>query len=327
MGPLNDALIHIGYSRSELFLVRLNSRGGRLQAAVMSLTQDLDFAPLNGAVNPADGQLYVTGFRIWGSTASRVSGMARLRYTGSPSTLPREIAAMDKGILMRFDVPLEAQKDPGPGDFSVERWNYKRTSNYGSAHFRLDGVPGQEWLTPSSAYISRDRRNVFIGIPDMKPVMQMRIGWALKTQGGVAFGQNAWLTPYSLTAFDPKKEDFKSITVDLTPRISQVTSTPVTVEEGKRLASLMGCVACHSVDGTTAGKVGPTWKGLFSSQVEFKNGEPAVADEAYLRESILDPTVKVVQGFEKNDAGMPSYAGVLTEAQIQALILYMKTLR
>jgi hypothetical protein len=59
---------------------------------------------------------------------------------------------------------------------------------------------------------------------------------------------------------------------------------------------------------------GPTWKELFGTQREFKGGEPAIADEAYLRESMLEPAVKVVSGFEKNDTQMPSYAGVLTEA-------------
>ncbi len=357
MGPLNETLIHIAYSRSELFLVRFNNRTAReaigttgerpghgfgfsqeddiplssqtasnLQAAVVSVTQNLDFPPLNGAVNPDDGQLYVAGFQIWGSTAPCVSGLARLRYTGEPCTLPREIAAMDKGLLLRFDVPLDATKASDPDNFSAERWNYKRTAKYGSPHFKLDGTPGQEWLTPSSAYVSSDRKAVFVGIPDMKPVMQMRFGWALRTPSGRTFEQNAWLTPYHLTRFDAKKEGFDRVEVDLTPRAGRKASTPVTIEQGQKLASLMGCIACHSVDGSTAGRVGPTWKGLFGSQVEIKDGEPAVADEAYLRESILDPTAKVVQGFDKSDAGMPSYAGVLTEDQIQALILYIKNL-
>ena len=327
MGPLNNALVHVGYSRSELFQVLFNSRAPRLQAAVVSLTQDLPFAPLNGAVNPIDGQLYLAGFQIWGSTAPRVSGLARFRYTGMADTLPREIAAMDKGILLRFGVPLDKKKAIDPANFSVERWNYKRTANYGSPHYKLDGTPGQEWLTPSSAYLSRDAKSVFIGIPDMKPVMQMRIGWALATEAGVSFEQNAYLTAYVLTSFEPKKEGFKSLKVDLTPRPGRKLSTPVTIEEGQRLARLMGCMACHSTDGTTAGRVGPTWKGLFGSQVEIKDGEPAIADEAYLRESMLEPNAKVVQGFDKSDAGMPSYAGVLTDAQIEALVLYIKTLK
>jgi cytochrome c2 len=327
MGPLNDALVHIGYSRPEIFLVRLNSRGAQPQGAVVSIAQNLEFAPLNGAVNPADGQLYVTGFQIWGSTARRTSGLARLRYTSGPGTLPREVAPMDKGILLRFDVALDAKKTADPANFSVERWNYKRTANYGSPHFKLDGTPGQQWMTPSSAYVSRDNKSVFIGLRDMQPVMQMRVSWSLAARDGSSFEQNAYLTPHELTKFDPTKEGFDPLTVDLTPRIDRLVPVPVTVQEGQRLAGLMGCTACHSVDGTTAGKVGPSWKGLFGAQREFKAGEPVVADEAYLHESILDPTAKVVQGFEKNDAGMPSYAGVLTEQQIQALILYIKTLK
>lgn len=327
MGSLNDALIHLGYSRPEIFLVRLNARTATLQAAVISLTTDLEFALLNGAVNPVDGQLYVTGFQIWGSTAKRISGLARVRYTGAPSTLPREVVPMDKGILLRFDIALDPRTATNAANFSVERWNYRRTANYGSPHFRLDGTPGQEWMTPSSAYLSRDGRSIFIGIPDMKPVMQMRLGWALGTQDGAAFEQNAYFTPRELTPFDAVAEGFESVTIDLTPRTRPPAATPVTVEEGRKLAGLMGCAACHSTEAAGEGKVGPPWRGLFGTQRNFKNGEPAVADEAYLRESILEPAAKVVLGFEKNDTGMPSYAGVLTDAQIQALVLYLKTLQ
>lgn len=90
----------------------------------------------------------------------------------------------------------------------------------------------------------------------------------------------------------------------------------------------MGCVACHSNDGTIVGKVGPTWKNLFGSEVRLAGGGGKVlADEAYLRESIKEPAAKIVTGFEKSEAGMPSYEGVITDPQIEALILYIKTLR
>jgi len=327
MGPLNGALIHIGYSRPEIFLVRTNGRGSEMQAAVISLTQDLEFAPLNGAVNPVDGQLYVTGFQIWGTTAKQISGLARLRYTGAPSTLPREVAAMDKGILIRFNVPLDPVKAIDPASFSVERWNYKRTASYGSPHFKLDGSLGQEWMTPSSAYLSRDHRSVFIGLPDMKPAMQMRIGWALTTPDGLSFEHNAYFTPHELTKIDLVKEGFDPVNIDLTPRTRPPTKTPVTAAEGQKLAALMGCIACHSADGSSIGKVGPTWKGLFGAERTFTKGEPAVADDDYLRQSMLEPAARIVAGFDKSDAGMPSYAGVLTEEQIQSLILYIQSLK
>src|SRR5262245_56634887 len=137
MGPLNDALIHFGYYRPEIFLVLLNQRASRLQAAVASVTRDLEFSPLAGAVDPIDGQLYFTGFQIFGTTAKQLSGLARLRYTGAPSTLPSEIVPMDQGVLLRFDVALDEEKAAEAGNFSAERWKYRRTAEYGSPHFKL----------------------------------------------------------------------------------------------------------------------------------------------------------------------------------------------
>ena len=85
----------------------------------------------------------------------------------------------------------------------------------------------------------------------------------------------------------------------------------------------MGCVACHSVDGTQAGKTGPTLKGVYGSRVQL-TGKPArVADEAYLLQSILEPGAEIVQGFEP---GMPSFRGVLSEAQVRSLVLYIQAL-
>jgi cytochrome c2 len=328
MGPLNDALIHLGYYRPEIFRVLWNARGSRPQAAVVSLTRDLAFPPLSGAVNPADGRLYTTGFQIWGTEARQISGLARIRYTGIPSTLPREVAAMDQGILLRFDTPLDARRAADAANFSAERWNYRRTPDYGSPHFKLDGSKGQEALTPSSAYVSKDRRAVFVGIPDMRVVMQMRLGWALATEAGSSFAHNAYFTPHELTRFDAATEGFDPVTVDLSPRVATAAAkTPITVEEGRRVSELMGCVACHSVDGSTLGKVGPSWKGLFGSTRVLADRTRVVADEGYLRESIKEPAAKVVGGFDKTDTGMPSYEGVITDAQIEALVLYLKSLR
>lgn len=328
MGSLTDALIHIGYNRPELFLVRLNERGRRPQAAVLSFSRDFAYAPINGAVNPADGQLYVTGMQIWGTTAKKISGFTRVRYTGAPSSLPREIVPMDKGVLLRFDVPVEPQQAANLASFSVERWNYKRTAAYGSSHYKLDGTKGTETMVPSSVYLSKDGKSIFIGLPDMKPVMQMRVGWGLTLKGGAAFANNAYFTPYELVPFNPVAEGFEPLTVDLTPRtMAAAEATPVTVEEGARLSEMLGCVACHSTDGSTLGKVGPTWQGIFGREREIAGKGKVRADEAYLRESIKEPTAKMLKGFEKSDAGMPSYEGVITDAQIEALVLYLKTLK
>ncbi len=330
MGPLNEQLIHIGYYRPELFAVLRNDRAAdKPQAAVVSLTQDFAFAPLNGAVNPADGQLYVAGFKIWGTTAEAVSGLARIRYTGAAHTLPTEVAAMDRGILLRFDVALDEAKARDLGSYAVERWNYRRTAAYGSPHFKLDGSKGQETLAPSSVYLSKDRKAVFIGVPDLKPVMQLRVGFALATAEGRSFERSAYLTPHVLTPFDAVREGFGEITVDLAPReaVAAADTTPVTAEEGQRLYGLMGCAACHSLDGSVVGKIGPSWKGLFGSERVLSTGQKVVADEAYLLEAIKDPAAKLLKGFDKADNAMPSYEGIMTGKQMQAVVEYIKTLK
>ncbi|HSH93640.1 MAG TPA: DUF6797 domain-containing protein, partial [Roseimicrobium sp.] len=322
MGPLRESLLHIGYYRPEVFLVRMQERAARPQAFVVSLTRDLEFSPLTGVMNPWDGQVYVAGFQIWGTVANRPGGIARIRYTGGENPFPREVVAMDKGILLRFDSALDPATGLNTGNYSIERWNYKRTPAYGSPHFKTDGSKGQESMSPSSVYLSKDGTAVFIGIPDMKPVMQMRLGWAIAAKSGLPLKQNAYFTPYDLIAFNPRVEGFDAITVDLKPRaMAAVDATPVTVEEGQRLAELMGCVACHSNDGSTLGKVGPSWKGIFGSQRLIANGPAVLGDEAYIRESIQEPTARIVKGFDKSDTGMPSYDGVITDAQIEALIL------
>jgi mono/diheme cytochrome c family protein len=325
MGPLNGALAHLGYNRPELFVVRMSERAARRQAAVMSLSRDWTFAPLNGAMNPADGQLYLTGFQIYASTAKRISGLARFRHTGAENPLPREVAALEPGVLLRFDVELDPRSAADPANYRVARWNYRRTPQYGSPHFRPDGEKGQEPLVPSSAYLSRDRRSVFVGIPDMRPgIMQMQVGWTLTSAKGAKLESEALLTPHELARFAPQADGFDDLVVDLTPRVvaGQAADSPVlTVADGRKLAEDYACRACHSTDG--AKLVGPTWKGLPGSLRKFKGGSLALADDAYLRESILNSGAKMVEGF---DEGMPSYTGILNDRQVDALILYIKSL-
>jgi cytochrome c oxidase subunit 2 len=82
-----------------------------------------------------------------------------------------------------------------------------------------------------------------------------------------------------------------------------------------------GCGGCHSIDGSKL--VGPTWRGLFGSQVKLSDGSVVTADEAYLIESIAKPSAKVVDGFP--DHVMPIFN--LTDAQIKNIASYIETLK
>jgi mono/diheme cytochrome c family protein len=93
-----------------------------------------------------------------------------------------------------------------------------------------------------------------------------------------------------------------------------------TADRGERLFIQNGCQGCHSVDGSSL--VGPTLLGLHGSEREFVDGTTATADEEYLRESILEPSAKIVVGY---DNVMVSY-DFLSSGDIESLILYIKSL-
>ena len=90
-------------------------------------------------------------------------------------------------------------------------------------------------------------------------------------------------------------------------------------EAGQNLALQKGCAACHSVDETD--KIGPTWVGLYGSQVELADGNFVTADEGYLTESIKTPNAKIVKGFSKGS--MPPNS--LTDEEINSLVAYIKS--
>lgn len=94
------------------------------------------------------------------------------------------------------------------------------------------------------------------------------------------------------------------------------------LELGQKLHKIKGCNACHSVDGSPG--TGPTWKGIWGETHTFSNGAaPAVVDANYIRESVLEPAVRVRTGFPNQ---MVSYQGRLTDREIYALALYIESL-
>lgn len=91
--------------------------------------------------------------------------------------------------------------------------------------------------------------------------------------------------------------------------------------KGELLVKNNGCLGCHSLNGTTL--VGPTWQGLFGSQVQLADGTTVTADEDFIMESILDPQASIVAGFEGASA-MPPYP--FTEEELSYIVAYLMTL-
>ena len=93
------------------------------------------------------------------------------------------------------------------------------------------------------------------------------------------------------------------------------------VSAGERLFTQLACNTCHIANGT--GRA-PSLNGLFGAKVLLADGSTVVGDEAYIRESILQPKAKVVAGYQPV---MPTFQGLVTEEQIQNLTAYIKSLQ
>ena len=98
-------------------------------------------------------------------------------------------------------------------------------------------------------------------------------------------------------------------------------STGTAAQNGERLFTDLACVTCHKPDSTGRG---PSLLGVFGSKVVLTDGRTVVADENYLRESIMNSQAKIVQGYQ---GIMPTFQGMVTEENLIQLIAYIKTLK
>ena len=92
-------------------------------------------------------------------------------------------------------------------------------------------------------------------------------------------------------------------------------------EQGEKLFQQNGCSTCHLLD--QQGRC-PILRGLYNKPVQLSDGRTVIADDAYLRESILDPNAKIVAGFQPNV--MPNFKGQISEENVIQLIAYIKSL-
>jgi len=90
---------------------------------------------------------------------------------------------------------------------------------------------------------------------------------------------------------------------------------------GERLFSELACNTCHLADGTGRG---PSLVNKFGSTEQLATGAAVTVDEGYIRESILSPQVKLVNGYQPL---MPTFQGLVNEEGVMALIEYVKTLQ
>ena len=89
---------------------------------------------------------------------------------------------------------------------------------------------------------------------------------------------------------------------------------------GEKYFQELGCITCHRPD---SGARGPNLQALYGRPVRLSDGRTVIADDNYIRESVLDPAAKIVSGFQPI---MPTFKGIVNEDGMLQLIAYIKSL-
>lgn len=329
MGPLNDQLVHVSFGKPGLFKILIDTTGQTLQGGLTYISAHYPTPVSKGAMRKKDGYPYFTGFNLWGSSSKGISSLLRLRYTGLSDLLPVDFQAGRQGIILRFDVPLDKTQVANIGNFQVKRYNYLRSPEYGSGHYRMDGSPGEEHLPVLATHLSEDNKSMLLIVPNMTPVEQMEVNYKITSTDGEALTGVFPFTLHEVNDLDLSKTGFEDVeTGDLVLSADEMDvnhkgNQEASVDLGEQLFTKMACIGCHSPGTRTDGLYGPPFKGLYGSVQEFNDGSSQEVDDAYLRESILEPNKKVVKDY---DAEMPSFLGIMNDTEIASVILYIKSL-
>ncbi|MDD7983781.1 c-type cytochrome [Lentisphaera marina] len=321
MGPLNQRMISHSYSKSQSFLLYEGTGFG----AATPLPYQMDFPLLKGVLNPIDGSLFLSGFKIYSNNLPQNTGLARVRHTHQAVNFPLEVKVFKEAVELSFDEVLDSNSAEELKSFTIKRWKYKRSPRYGSGHFQLDGNPGEENLLASRAILSKNKKSITLIIPGMTSVDQMAIQYRLQ-KAGKAVTNTLYLTLDKLLPMDSNHYAFAELkNHDLSEAKFAISAKgKVSAKYGEELLKKNACIACHSLDGSQEGKLGPSFKGMFGSIRQFENSSATKADEKFIHESLIFPNKKVAKGYA---VAMASYAGVLSKSDIESIVLYLKKLK
>lgn len=176
-GPFKGHLLHTAYGSSKLFHVFVQRDGDQFQGGVQSFPLDFDSGIMRARFHPVDGQLYVCGLKGWGTNAKKDGCFQRVRYTGKPVYLAKDLRVRKGSIDITFTQPLDKASCQAD-QVEVEQWTYVWWSNnYGSKDFSIanPGKVGRDKVKVEAVTLSPDQKTLTLHIAELKPVMQMGI--------------------------------------------------------------------------------------------------------------------------------------------------------
>jgi hypothetical protein len=213
-GPFSGDLLHMSYGSCSLFKVMKEEVAGQVQGGAVRFPLNFESGIMRARFSPRDGQLYATGLRVWQSSGAKTGTFQRVRYTGKPVAMPKELHVKPTGLEITFTTALDKKLAEDDGNWAIDQWNYKWTANYGSKMYSAtnpDKVIGEnkianskfggEDLVVKKATLRPDGKTVFLEVEGgVKPVMQMRIRMNLNAADGTPINQTIYNTVNQVAA-------------------------------------------------------------------------------------------------------------------------------
>ena len=195
-GPFEGQMLHLSYGQCALLVVMRQEIGGQSHAGTVKLPYLFKSGVMRGRFSPRDGQLYLTGLKGWQTLAADDGCLQRVRYTGKPVNLPKDLKVTPNGLAITFTDPLDKETASDPDNYAVDWWNYRYSMEYGSKEYRVSNprMPGREEVYVDTARLLPDRRTVILELEEIQPVMQMQISFSIRSASGTAIKQTIYNT-------------------------------------------------------------------------------------------------------------------------------------
>ncbi|BCU75385.1 DUF6797 domain-containing protein [Luteolibacter sp. LG18] len=206
-------MLHLSYGQSSIYRVLPQQVGSRLQAGVSKLPIKLQSSAMRARF-ATDGSLYVLGFRGWQTNAANESGFQRVRYTGKPVPAPDKYEVTKTGVKLHFAQEIDPELAKDVASYSAQRWNYVRSSQYGSGEFSVDrpdkaaeeaavnkeskNVKQRDTVKVTAAKLLSDNKTVELELEGMKPSMQLKVTYDLEDKDGNPIKSNVTSTVYQV---------------------------------------------------------------------------------------------------------------------------------
>jgi len=185
-GPFEGRMLYLSYGKSSLFGVLQERVGDVAQGGVVKFPLKFTTGQMRGRFHPIDGQLYTSGLKGWQTNGVKDGALHRVRYTGKSITMQETLHITTKGITIGFSGALDKKSAGDVQNYSIEQYNYLYSGAYGSADYKVS-KPGEKGTDPvaiKSVTVSADGKSIFLEVPGLKPVDQMRIRMNLKAVDG-----------------------------------------------------------------------------------------------------------------------------------------------